>query len=573
MIRSTKRERPGGLVLFPSLRAYNPAWLPRDLVAGLTLLAIALPAQLATAQLAGMPANTGLLAFGAGAIGFAALGSNQLMSVAADSTIAPIFASTLAALAGADPARYAILAALLALIVGIVLVVAGLARAGWIADLLSIPVTVGFLAGISVHIIVAQLPNMLGITVPTAHILLRIVMVVERLQHANLPTTAIGIAVLAGTLAAERPQTRIPGALISLFLASFAVWLLGLNRVGVELLGTLPAPWPHFTLLNVRSGDIIRLVPLALTIALVCMIQTAAVARTFPSKSNGEEDISSAFTGVGASNILAGLIGSFAVNVSPPSTAAVAASGGCTQISELIAAAIILALAVFGSGLLVHLPVAALSGILVFIALRIFRLRDMIAIARGGGQEILLVIASACLVIALPIEMGVGLSIILSLLHSVYILARPACTELERIPGTTIWWSPSLSESRIREPRETEPGVIVFALAAPINFTNANYIRRRLLRTIAEKALRPRLVVLDASGVDFIDYTGSLVLQQQILALRREGIDVALARLGAEHARRSAAMSGLVGTLGEDRIFYSAEEAVRALRPRNPPLP
>jgi sulfate permease, SulP family len=555
----------GGAHLFHSLRSYRLAFLPRDIAAGIMLLAIALPGQLATARLAGMPPETGLLAFVAGAIGFAAFGWHRFASIAADSTIAPIFAGTLAGLAGADPARYAALAALLALLVGVILAIVSAARAGWIADLLSIPVTVGFLAGIAVQILAGQLPGMLGIAAGSGHIVVRLANLVRHLPEASPPTAAIGLGVLAATLLGQRPNARVPGALVGLVAAGLAVWAFGLQHRGVAVLGQLAPPVPRLTLGRVGLGDFVALLPLALTVAFVCMMQTAAVTRSFPTQGE-EESVGRDFGGVGASNIAAALLGAFAVDASPPSTAVVAAAGGRSQVVSLLAAALMMALAFAAARAFAYVPVAALSAILVFIAFRIFRLKQMIAIARGGGPEIFLVAASAGLVIALPIEMGVGLSVVLSLLHSIYTVARPTCTELERIPGTTIWWAPTAIDKG-----EHEPGILVFAPAAPINFTNVNYIRKRLETAIAFKDPPVRLVILDASGVDSIDYTGATILRTAIDALRERGIEVALARLGAREAQRSAALTGLLDTIGQTRIFHSTEEAVRALRPEGRP--
>ncbi len=567
----------GGLRLFHSLRGYRLAALPHDAVAGMMLLAIALPGQLATARLAGMPPESGLLAFVAGAIGFAAFGWHRFASVAADSTIAPIFAGSIAALAGTDPARYAALAALLALLVGAVLAIIGAARAGWIADLLSIPVTVGFLAGIAVQILAGQLPGMLGVPVGPGHVVVRLAALVRHLPEANPVTAVIGVGVLGATLATQIPWrseagSRIPGALVGLAAAGLAVWAFGLERRGVAVLGPLTAPVPRIALGGVRLDDVVALLPVALTVAFVCMMQTAAVTRSFPAPGESEE-VSRDFGGVGAGNIVAGLLGAFAVDASPPSTAVVAAAGGRTQMVALVAAVAIVLLATLVGRAFAYVPVAALSAVLVFIAFRIFRLKEMIAIARGGGPEIFLVAASAGLVIALPIEMGVSFSVVLSLLHSIYAVARPDCVELERIPGTTIWWAPGEVEHGEVEHGEIghgeqEPGILVFAPAAPINFTNVHYIRARLEAAIAAKRAPARLVVIDASGVDTIDYTGAAILRAAIGALRERGIDVALARLGAERAQRSAAVTGLLDTIGQARIFHSAEEAVRALRPR-----
>ena len=185
--------------LFASLRGYRIGWLPGDLVAGLMLAAIAIPGQLATARLAGMPPETGLYAFAAGSLAFAAFGANRFMSVAADSTIAPIFAGGLASLAVAGTPHYAELVTLLALMVGAILVVVGLLRAGWLATLLSIPVTTGFLAGIAIHIMVGELPTLLGISEERGHLLLRLFHILGRLGEANPYTLALGAYGIAST--------------------------------------------------------------------------------------------------------------------------------------------------------------------------------------------------------------------------------------------------------------------------------------------------------------------------------------------------------------------------------------
>ena len=202
--------------LLASLRGYRVGWLPRDLVAGLMLAAIAIPGQLATARLAGMPPETGLYAFAAGSLAFAVFGANRFMSVAADSTIAPIFAGGLASLAAVGSPHYAELVTLLALMVGAILVAVGLLRGGWLATLLSIPVTTGFLAGISVHIMVGELPTLLGISAERGPLVLRLFHILGRLPEANPYTLALGIGVLAITLGTERISSRIPGALIGI---------------------------------------------------------------------------------------------------------------------------------------------------------------------------------------------------------------------------------------------------------------------------------------------------------------------------------------------------------------------
>jgi MFS superfamily sulfate permease-like transporter len=548
---------------FASLHGYRLAWLPRDLLAGLMLAAIAIPGQLATARLAGMPPETGLYAFAAGSLAFAALGANRFMSVAADSTIAPIFAGALSSIAAIGTAHYAELATLLAILVGVILLAVGLLRAGWLATLLSIPVTTGFLAGISIHIIVGQLPDLLGLPGAQGHMLVRLVHILGDIGAINLYTFALGAGVLAVTLVTARMSHRLPGALIGLVGAGLAVAAFHLEARGVSVVGALAVPPPRLALpANPGIGEWSQLVPLALVVAMVCIMQTAAVASTFPSDRDRPDDTSRDFLGVGAGSILAGLIGSFAVDSSPPSTAIVRDSGGRSQIASLTAVALMIALAVLAAGLLAYVPRAALAGILVYIAIKIFRLGEMIRIWRRGGLEILLVAASAGLVVVLPIESGMLLAIVLSFVHSLYIVARPYCAELARVPGTTVWWPPSA-----RDHVEHEPGVLVFALAAPLNFTNVQNIIDRIRAVIASRRPPVKLLVLEASGVIDIDYTGSELFQHAIANLKAKGVTVAIARLSHEQAQREARRSGLTRIVGKDHVFMSVEEAVQKLRP------
>jgi MFS superfamily sulfate permease-like transporter len=527
------------------------------------LAAIAIPGQLATARLAGMPPETGLYAFAAGSLAFAAFGANRFMSVAADSTIAPIFAGGLASLTAPGTEHYLQLAPLLALMVGAILLAVGLFRAGWLATLLSTPVTTGFLAGISIHIIIGELPTLLGVPSPGGHLLWRLIHILGNLGDTNLYALALGAGVLIVTLGAANISPKIPGAFFGLLGAGFSVALFNLQSRGISVLGALSVALPHPALPHMPDGDEIgHLVPLALVVAMVCIMQTSAVASTFPSEKSEPDDVSRDFAGVGAGSIMTGLIGSFAVDASPPSTAIVVESGGRSQIASITAVALMIALAVLAARLTAFLPHAALSGILVYIALKIFRLGEMIRIYRHGGWEILLVAASAALVVALPIDTGMLLAIALSFISSLYAIARPHCAELSRVPGSTVWWPPALGEQS-----EVVPGVVVFATAAPLSFTNAQYISDQIMAALARSPTPPKLLVIEASGMIAIDYTGSQVLQQTITRLKSGYIDVAIARLADERAMVEAEQTGLLAILGPGRIFRSVEDAVRHISP------
>jgi MFS superfamily sulfate permease-like transporter len=549
-------------VILPSLRGFRFAWLPSDLLAGAVLAAIAIPEQLATAQLASMPAQTGLYAFAAGSLAFAIFGSNRYLSVGADSTIAPIFAVTIAALAAASSASYAVLVGFATLLTGLALVLAGALRLGWLADLLSIPVTTGFLAGIAVHIIVGQLPVVLGVPGGSGSLLLHLVALVRNLPHVNAMTLAIGAGVFGLTLATERISPRLPGALLGLIGAGVAAAALHLGERGVAFLSAPSSALPRVRIAFVSVHDALSLVPVALIVALVCLIQTALVLRSFPSNPDAPEEPSHDFAAVGIGSIASAMLGSFAVNASPPRTAIVASSGGRSQVSSIVAVALVGLLVVFGARLAAYLPLAALGGVLIFIGTRIFRYADMVRIARLGGGEIWLVAAGAFLVIVLPIQTGMLLGIVLSLVHGIYVVARPPSTELVHVPGTTIWWPPDDNT-----PGERVRGVLVFAPAAPITFTNGHYIVERLAALAACAPQPVRLVVLECSGVMDIDYTGARLVCAAIAGLRARGITVAIARMAVERARNAARRTGLLAALGPQRVFKSVQEAIDAFDP------
>src|ERR1700761_223093 len=267
--------------VFRSLKGYRIQFLSHDLFAGLTLAAIAIPEQMATARLGGFAPQIGFFAFLAGSLAFAAFGSNRFLSCGADSTITPIFAGGLALLAASGSPDYLTLAAALALMVGLFLLAAGIFHLGWIADLLSIPVTTGFLAGISVHILISQLPELLGLPAPEGPMLQRLATVAEHLSQTNLLTLVIGLGVLAIIVLSEKIDKRIPGALIGLALASAAVVLFGLDSRGVSVLGAVAATMPAVAIPVVSAGRLASLLSLSLIISVVVMVQTAATTRSF----------------------------------------------------------------------------------------------------------------------------------------------------------------------------------------------------------------------------------------------------------------------------------------------------
>ena len=544
--------------VFRSLASYRASDLPGDLIAGLTLAAIAIPEQMATARLGGFSPQIGFFAFIAGSLGFAALGSNRFLSCGADSTITPIFAGGLVLMAAAGSPGYQAHAMALALLVGAILVIGSLFRLGWIANLLSTPVTTGFLAGISVHILVSQMPGVLGLATPSGPMLDRIGTLARHLGEANLFTVCIGFGVLAVVAGSEAVSAKIPGALIGLIAATVAVISAGLESKGVNVVGAVPGTLPTPSFPDLAPEQWARLLPLSFLIAIVVMVQTAATTRSFPSDPEKPADVDRDFLGAGAGSLLAGLFGAFPVNASPPRTGIVCETGGHSQLSGLFAAAIILALLAFGATLLQQVPNAALGGVLLFVALRIIRVKQIVAVYRQSFGEFLLIVATAASIIVLPIEQGVAVGIALSLLHGIWSTTRARLIQFERVPDTTIWWpcSPHL-------PGERNSDIAVVGLQAPLSFLNAQNFRADVLDVV--KRAKPRLLVLEASGMIEIDFTAAQILLDLIRQCRDEGVSVAMARLESTRAQDAFARFGLYDVLPKEQIFHSVDEAVRKL--------
>jgi MFS superfamily sulfate permease-like transporter len=562
------QSRPAGRGWQPfrSLAGYRTEFLTGDLVAGLTLAAIAIPEQMATARLGNFPPQVGLIVLVAAALAFAAFGGSRFLSCGADSTITPIFAGGIAMTAAAGSPEYAALAAVLALMVGLLLVAAGLFRLGWIADLLSIPVTTGFLAGIAAHIVLSQLPGVLGLAAPHGMMLERLGVLASQLGSTNPYTLAIGAGVLAVILVSERIDGRIPGALIGLVAATVAVIWLGLERRGVPVLGEISAAWPKPSLPSVSPDQLAGLVPLALIVAITAMVQTAATTRSFPSDPDEPPDVDRDFVGVGTGSLLGSLIGAFPVNASPPRTAIVAESGGRSQLAGLVAAAITLALLAAGAALLRHVPQAALGGVLLFVAVRIFRTRQIVSIWHQSPGEFTLIVATALTIVVLPIEQGVGIGIALSLMHGLWTTTQARVVEFERVPDTSIWW-PKVGSKGGPAKGESEPGVVVAGLQAPLSFLNAYRFRADVRDLIRNHGQPVRLFVLEATGIVEIDYTAAQVLVSLMRECHEQDIVFAMARLESVRAQEALARFHIHEVLQPDRLFRSVEQAIHALGP------
>ena len=548
-----------GAVLYRDVASYRRSDLKFDLAAALTLLAIAVPEQLATARLAGMPVITGFYAFIAGSILFAVLGSNRQMSVGADSTIAPLFAIAVAHLATTVTTSYIDLIGILCVAVGVLVALVGLLHMGWVAEFLSAPIISGFMGGVAIIIVIHQLPDLFGLASVNGSNLHRVSEVISHLGSLKAWPLGIAVVVLALVVLTERFARRIPGALVGVVGSTVLVGVARLKGHGVAVLGNVAHGAPRLGIHEFSLVDLEHLLPIAGVVALVVISQSAATSRAFAESGHYSVDIGRDFIGVGAGSIAAGLVGSFPVNASPARTAAVAEAGGKTQLTGLVAAGAMIAI-VPAAGLLRDLPLAALAAVLVYIASRIAHVKDFVAIARFDLFELGLSLITLLAVAFIGVQQGIAVAIGLAVLDRTRLSIQPRLHVLGRVPGMASWIPVD-----IRAGVEPLDGVLVALFSTPLWYANASKFQAEVLAALPPKdSIPPMLFVLDVIGMSDLDYTGAKTLREIMDELDGRHITFALART-SRRARVGLERSGLLARLGEDHLFNSVDDAIVAL--------
>jgi SulP family sulfate permease len=547
--------------LLTSLHGYQRSWASADLVGGLTLLVIAVPEQLATSRLAGMPPITGFYAFIAGTVLFALLGSNPQMSVGADSTIAPLFAVGVAHLAATGSTHYVDLVAILAVMVGAIVMLVSILRLGWLAEFLSAPIVTGFLAGVAVIIIARQLPEFFGLPPASGTNVHRVGYVLTHLGQVNGWTLGIGTAVLAIMFVSAKLDRRIPGALIGLVGSVALVVTLDLQSHGVAVLGPIRAGAPNLGLTGVSVSTLNSLAPLAAVVALVVITQTAATTRAFADLGGYDVSAGQDFLAVGAGSVAAGLVGSFPVNASPPRTGAVATVGGRTQAGALGAAVVVLLL-IPVAGVLKDVPLATLAAILIYVALRLFHVGDLVSIFRFDLFEFGLAAVTLLAVVLVGVEQGIGVAVLLAILDRIRLSDRPQLHVMGRVPGSTSWLPTEGGAVTTQV-----PDVLVLLFATPLWYANAVHFHDEVEAALV-RAPGTRVLVIDTLGMSDVDFTGSRAFGRVLTFCERDHIAFGVARVGG-HLRESMRRSGLAARIGEDHFYPTVDAAVSALTPES----
>jgi SulP family sulfate permease len=547
------RRPAGGLTqIFHGVTRAN---LGGQLLAGVTLLAIAIPEQLATSRLAGVPAFIALIAFITATLVFVVFGSNPIMSVGADSTIAPLFAAVLVRLAPVSTTLYFELVAATAVVTGVVVMTVGLLRLGWIADFLSLPIVTGFLGGIGVIIIVHQLPSALGVASGGSSVIQRLESLSHVLGHVSAWSIVLALGTLVVLMVGEKINGRLPWALFAILVATVLAVSLSLAQHGVVELGTVSAQLPTWRLHWLSLSQWGLVATTAVTLVIVILSQTAATTRTSSDDLGVDSDISRDFVGVGLANVAAGLVGAFPVDASPARTTVSRLAGGRTKVVGLTAAVLALLLSPL-SHYAHSIPLAALAGVLFFIALRLIKVDALVRIWRASRVEFLFAIVSGLGVIVIGVEQGLAIAVALAILDQTWRSARPQMFELGRHSGTTSW-------EPVGDP-DVDPvdHALVVLFDNDIFFANAGVFRRDVHQLLVSRPLTKHFV-LDMVAVSDIDFTGMTILAQVVGDVAKDQITFTLAR--ASDTVRATLSKSFDAGVRALAIYESVDEAVDAV--------
>jgi high affinity sulfate transporter 1 len=532
--------------------------LRSDVIAGVTVAAYFVPQAMAYAQLAGLPAVTGLWVALGPLVLYFLLGSSRLLSLGPESTTALLTATAIAPLAAGDPERYALLAAVLALLVGAICVLGWLARLGFLADLLSKPVLVGYMAGIAVIMMTGQLGRLTGAPVSGDSPLAEVWSAIQLFDEWQLAPVLLSVTALTSLLAIARWAPRLPGPLIVVALAALVSWAAGLADKGVKLVGAVPSGLPVLEVPAITGEDLALLALPALGVALVGYTDTVLTGRAFAARGDERIDADRELLVLGLANVSAGLVRGFPISSSGSRTAVAQVSGAKSQVYSLVAAAVIVTTLLFAGPLLSTFPIPALGALVVFAALRLIELGEFRRIAAFRRSEFLLAVATTVGVIALNVLYGVLVAVGLSVLDVLRRVARPHDGILGYVPGIA-----GMHDVDDYPDAQPVPGLVVYRYDSPLFFANAEDFHRRALAAVDTAETPVRWLLLNTEANVEIDITAIDALDSLREELAGRGITLALARV-KQDLRDDLQASGFLDRLGPDRVFYTLPTAVEA---------
>ena len=519
-----ERWMPGLAVL----RRYETAQLPHDLMAGLVLTAMLVPVGIAYAVASGVPGIHGLYATIFPLLAYALFGPSRILVVGPDSSLAAVILAVVLPLSGGDPARAVALAAAMAIVSGLVCVLIGVLKLGFVTELLSKPIRYGYMNGIALTVLISQVPRLLGFGIDGTDPLRDLREIGRAIVdgRVNPATCTVGIGTLAAILLLRR-WPRVPGLLIAVVAATLAVSVFGLDGpAGVAVLGPLPQGLPALSLPGITPADLGQVLVGGTAVAMVAFADTSVLSRSYAARLGTQVDANQEMVGLGAANLAAGLFQGIPISSSASRTPVAEAAGAQTQLTGVVGALAVAALLVLAPDLLEHLPASALAAVVIVAAIGLFEIGDLRRIHRQQAWEFWLSMLCFAGVAVFGVIQGIGIAVAVAIAEFLWDGWRPHSAVLGRVEGVRGYHD----VSRYPQARRV-PGLVLFRWDAPLFFANSELFRQRLSRALATSPTPVRRIVVAAEPVTSIDITSADMLRELEAALRAAGVELCFAEV------------------------------------------
>lgn len=563
------RDESGLLRWLPglqTLRCYDPAWLRDDIVAGLVLTTMLVPVGIAYAVASGVPAINGLYATIVPLLAYALFGPSRILVLGPDSSLAAVILAVVLPLSGGDPMRAVALAGMMAIVSGVVCIAAGLARLGFVTELLSKPIRYGYMNGIALAVLISQIPKLLGFSIESHGPLRDLWAIGNQIfgGSVNWIAALVGASTLAVILLLKGNKT-FPGILIAVVGATIAVGVLKLGeRAGVSVLGPLPQGLPSFAIPWINSADFLAVLSGGLAVALVSFADTSVLSRSFAARTRTYVDPNQEMVGLGAANLAAGFFQGFPISSSSSRTPVAEAAGAKTQMTGVVGALAVALLLIAAPNLLQHLPNSALAAVVIASAIGLVEIKDLIRIFRVQRWEFwlsMLCFAGVAVLGAIP---GIALAVTIAVIEFLWDAWRPHSAVLGRAEGVKGYHD----ISRYPQARRI-PGLVLFRWDAPLFFANAELFQDRIMAAAEASPTPVRWLVVAAEPVTSVDITAADILAELDDTLRGAGIELCFAEL-KDPVKDKLKRFGLFARLGEETFFPTVGAAVSAYLKTHP---
>jgi high affinity sulfate transporter 1 len=509
------------------VKGYQASWLPKDLAAGLVLTTMLVPVGIAYAEASGVPGVCGLYATIVPLLAYAVFGPSRILVLGPDSALAAPILAVVAQVAAGDPSRAIAVASMMAIVSGVVCIVMGILRLGFITELLSKPIRYGYMNGIALAVLISQLPKLFAISIEEQGPLRDLTSLAQAIAagKANWISFAVGAGSLVLILFLKRFE-KLPGILIAVVLATLCVSVFGLDSLGVKVLGKIPQGLPAFALPWASGADLAKIVLGGSAVALIAFADTSVLSRTFAARANSRVDPNQEMIGLGAANLAAGLFHGFPISSSSSRTPVAEAAGAKTQLTGVVGAVAVAALLLVAPDLLRYLPTSALAAVVIAAAIGLFEINDLKRIFRIQQWEFWLSIACLSGVAVFGAIPGICLAVAIAIIEFLWDGWRPHFAILGRVPGLR-----GYHDLERYPDGEQISGLVLFRWDAPLFFANAELFQERLSQAIAQSPTRVRRVVVAAEPVTSVDVTSADTLRELIRELGTRGIELHFAEL------------------------------------------